>query len=171
MPALAADQVTLEEVLEVKGGPLTEQQLWSLLCLSSEALQDVFLSGKVWEKGYGLFTITPESLLLCFSGKVKFSLSSAIQDRSFTAPETYARKNPPSGSALEKICVYSLGMTLYHAAEYEVPVGKPISVSDTLENVLLSMCEEAAQARYPLVQVIKVCLILGIAQFTSRELI
>ena len=38
---------------------------------------------------------------------------------------------------------------------------QPISVSDSLENVLLSMCEEAAQARFPLVQVIKVCVILG----------
>lgn len=45
MPALAADQVSLEEVLVVRGEPLTEQHIWSLLCLSSEALQDVFLSG------------------------------------------------------------------------------------------------------------------------------
>ena len=25
-----------------------------------------------------------------------------------------------------QICIYSLGMTLYHAAEYEIPVGKVI---------------------------------------------
>ena len=46
MPALAADQVTLEEVLQVRGEPLTEQQLWCLLCLSSEALQDIFSDGE-----------------------------------------------------------------------------------------------------------------------------
>lgn len=45
MPALVANTVTLEEVLEVRGGPLNEQELWSILTQACEALQDVFIKG------------------------------------------------------------------------------------------------------------------------------
>lgn len=47
MPALTANTVTLEEVLEVRGGPLTEEELWAVLSQSCEALQDVFQRGMV----------------------------------------------------------------------------------------------------------------------------
>lgn len=45
MPALIANTVTLEEVLEVRGGPLNEDELWSILAQSCQALYDVFVSG------------------------------------------------------------------------------------------------------------------------------
>ena len=38
--------VSLSEVLEVRGSPLTETEIWALLCLGAEALQDGFISGK-----------------------------------------------------------------------------------------------------------------------------
>lgn len=38
-------QVTLLEVLEVKGQALTEAELWALLCQATEAVQDVFIRG------------------------------------------------------------------------------------------------------------------------------
>ena len=46
MPALTANSVTLEEVLEVRGGPLHDNELWAILSLASEALQDIFLGGE-----------------------------------------------------------------------------------------------------------------------------
>ncbi|XP_020904478.1 tyrosine-protein phosphatase non-receptor type 13 [Exaiptasia diaphana] len=158
MPALIANTVTLEEVLEVRGGPLNEDELWSILAQSCQALYGVFVSGKARKRHFGTYTITPATILLCHTGKVKFSLDGDCpNDRSFTAPETYARKAFPSEAALEKICVYSLGMSLYHAAEFEVAVGKPISLHESLENILLTMCEDSAQARSGLIEVLQEC--------------
>ncbi|XP_078359591.1 tyrosine-protein phosphatase non-receptor type 13-like [Oculina patagonica] len=160
MPALTANSVTLDEILEVRAGPLREEELWALLSQSSVALQDVFIKGKARRKGLLTYTITPESLLLCHNGKVKFSLHTvSSRNRSFTAPEMYSKQSKPIGSegTLEKICIYSLGMTLYHAAEYEIPVGKPVNLSESLENVLLSMCEESSQLRISLTKVMEVC--------------
>ena len=37
--------VSLSEVLEVRGAPLTETEIWTLLCLGAEALQDIFITG------------------------------------------------------------------------------------------------------------------------------
>lgn len=48
MPALTANSVTLDEILEVRAGPLREEELWALLFQSSEALQDVFIKGKLF---------------------------------------------------------------------------------------------------------------------------
>ena len=41
MPGLASDQATLEEILEVKGEPLCEQELWALLLEGGNALKSV----------------------------------------------------------------------------------------------------------------------------------
>ena len=46
MPGLAANQVTLNEVLEVRGGPLNEDELWALLYQSCDVVKDFFLGGK-----------------------------------------------------------------------------------------------------------------------------
>ncbi|XP_068744131.1 tyrosine-protein phosphatase non-receptor type 13-like isoform X2 [Montipora capricornis] len=160
MPALTANSVTLDEILEVRAGPLKEDELWAVLYQSSEALQDVLIKGKARRKGLLTYTVTPESLLLCHNGKVKFSLHTvSSRNRSFTAPEIYSKHSKPIGSegTLEKICIYSLGMTLYHAAEYEIPVGKPVNLSENLEGILLSMCEESAQLRIRLSKVLEIC--------------
>jgi len=45
MPALTANSVTLGEILEVRAGPLSDEELWALLSRSSVALQDVFIKG------------------------------------------------------------------------------------------------------------------------------
>lgn len=47
MPALTANSVTLDEILDVRAGPLSEEELWALLSQSSVALQDVFIKGKL----------------------------------------------------------------------------------------------------------------------------
>lgn len=48
MPGLDATTfVSLEDVLEVRGYALGESELWSIVYLSSEALQDILLKGKL----------------------------------------------------------------------------------------------------------------------------
>ena len=66
MPALTANSVTLDEILEVRAGPLREEELWALLCQSSEALQDVFIKGKLFnleEKAFRPVGLPVESTL------------------------------------------------------------------------------------------------------------
>lgn len=57
MPALTANSVTLDEILEVRAGPLSEQELWALLSQSSVALQDVFIKGKLYSLAEKIFLI------------------------------------------------------------------------------------------------------------------
>lgn len=38
-------QVSLSDVLQVKAAALDEQELWSVLCQSAEAVQDIFIKG------------------------------------------------------------------------------------------------------------------------------
>jgi hypothetical protein len=46
MPVLAANQVTLAEVLEVKGSPLNEEEIWAVLSHSGKAIEQVLADGK-----------------------------------------------------------------------------------------------------------------------------
>ena len=41
--------VTLAEVLEARGGPLLEDEVWSLLLGTAESLVDVSYKGKTWD--------------------------------------------------------------------------------------------------------------------------
>ena len=45
MPGLSL-HVVLSEALEVRGGPLVEEELWAVLTQATEALQDLFLTGQ-----------------------------------------------------------------------------------------------------------------------------
>lgn len=45
MPALAANQVTLAEVLEVKGVPLNEEEIWAVLCQAGKELELLLAQG------------------------------------------------------------------------------------------------------------------------------
>ena len=43
----AAVQLSLAECLEVRAGPLEEDELWALICEGAVAIQDLFLNGRV----------------------------------------------------------------------------------------------------------------------------
>ena len=47
MPVLTANQVTLSEVLEVKGLPLNEEEIWAVLSQASKAIEQVLAEGKL----------------------------------------------------------------------------------------------------------------------------
>jgi hypothetical protein len=74
---------------------------------------------------------------------------------SFAPPEAFASNYKISRSAVEKMYIYSLGMTLYSAAEFETD--KNADISDELEAMLLNMCEESVDARHSLSHVLDIC--------------
>jgi len=46
MPGLASDQATLDEILEVRGEPLNEKELWAVLLEGGNALKSVLSKSK-----------------------------------------------------------------------------------------------------------------------------
>ncbi|KTF81118.1 hypothetical protein cypCar_00017810 [Cyprinus carpio] len=145
--------VTLAEVLEARGGPLEEDEVWSLLLGSAESLLDLSY------KGHNICNIiTPASLLLSTTGTLAFK-NCAMTDEvcAFTAPEMLQGRAISTKLAMEKIIVYSLGMTLYWSVDYHLPQNQPIQLSDSLNCLLLSMCEDMAHRRANLNSILEVC--------------
>lgn len=107
--------VSLAEALEVRGGPLQEEEIWAVLNQSAESLQELFRKVSIADPAALGFIISPWSLLLLPSGSVSFTDENiSNQDlRAFTAPEVLQNQSLTSLSDVEKIHIYSLGMTLY----------------------------------------------------------
>uniref|UniRef100_A0A452VNL6 Tyrosine-protein phosphatase non-receptor type 13 n=1 Tax=Ursus maritimus TaxID=29073 RepID=A0A452VNL6_URSMA len=148
--------VSLAEALEVRGGPLQEEEIWAVLNQSAESLQELFRKADPAALG---FIISPWSLLLLPSGSVSFTDENiSNQDlRAFTAPEVLQNQSLTSLSDVEKIHIYSLGMTLYWGADHEVPQSQPIKLGDHLNSILLGMCEDVIYARVSVRTVLDAC--------------
>ncbi|KAM5338625.1 tyrosine-protein phosphatase non-receptor type 13 isoform 10-T10 [Glossophaga mutica] len=151
--------VSLAEALEVRGGPLQEEEIWALLNQSAESLQELFRKVSIADPTALGFIISPWSLLLLPSGSVSFTDENiSSQDlRAFTAPEVLQNQSLTSLSDVEKIHVYSLGMTLYWGADHEVPQSQPIKLGDHLNSILLGMCEDVIYARVSVRTVLDAC--------------
>ncbi|XP_075717007.1 tyrosine-protein phosphatase non-receptor type 13 isoform X2 [Rhinoderma darwinii] len=134
-------QVSLAEALEVRGGPLEEEELWAVLNQSTESLQQLMRKA---DPASLSFIISPWSLLLLPSGSITFTDENVSnQDlRAFTAPEVLQTKSLSSLADIEKIHIYSLGMTLYWGADYNVPQSQPIKLGERLNGILLDMCDD-----------------------------
>ncbi|XP_055967115.1 tyrosine-protein phosphatase non-receptor type 13 [Sorex fumeus] len=151
--------VSLAEALEVRGGPLQEEEIWAVLNQSAESLQELFRKVSIADPAALGFIISPWSLLLLPSGSVSFTDENiAGQDlRAFTAPEVLQNQSLTSLSDVEKIHIYSLGMTLYWGADHEVPQSQPIKLGDHLNSILLGMCEDVIYARVSVRTVLDAC--------------
>uniref|UniRef100_A0A2K6NVT1 Tyrosine-protein phosphatase non-receptor type 13 n=1 Tax=Rhinopithecus roxellana TaxID=61622 RepID=A0A2K6NVT1_RHIRO len=151
--------VSLAEALEVRGGPLQEEEIWAVLNQSAESLQELFRKVSLADPAALGFIISPWSLLLLPSGSVSFTDENiSNQDlRAFTAPEVLQNQSLSSLSDVEKIHIYSLGMTLYWGADHEVPQSQPIKLGDHLNSILLGMCEDVIYARVSVRTVLDAC--------------
>ncbi|XP_055450526.1 tyrosine-protein phosphatase non-receptor type 13 isoform X2 [Psammomys obesus] len=151
--------VSLAEALEVRGGPLQEEEIWAVLNQSAESLQELFRRVSIADPAALGFIISPWSLLLLPSGSVSFTDENiSNQDlRAFTAPEVLQNHSLTSLSDVEKIHIYSLGMTLYWGADHEVPQSQPIKLGDHLNSILLGMCEDGIYARLSVRTVLDAC--------------
>ncbi|XP_051969243.1 tyrosine-protein phosphatase non-receptor type 13 [Xyrauchen texanus] len=146
--------VTLAEVLESRGAPLEEDEVWALLLGATEVLIDI--SSK--DPGNMCLVISPGSMLLSTSGSIAFKTCSRSEDMSsFTSPEMSQRNSSTRRQAKEKMVVYSLGMTLYWTVDYQLPQNQPVQLSDNLNSLLLSMCEDVALKRVNLLTVLETC--------------
>ncbi|XP_026873049.2 FERM and PDZ domain-containing protein 2 [Electrophorus electricus] len=146
--------VTLAEVLEARGGPLEEDEVWSLLLGSTETLLDLY------HKGHSNICniISPASLLLSATGTLAFRNCAMMEEaRAFTAPELLEGHSLTTKPAMERMIVYSLGMTLYWSVDYHLPQNQPIQLSDSLNGLLLSMCEDMAYRREKLSTILETC--------------
>ncbi|XP_071609726.1 tyrosine-protein phosphatase non-receptor type 13 [Heliangelus exortis] len=148
--------VSLAEALEVRGGPLQEEEIWAILNQSAESLQELFRKADPTSLG---FIISPWSLLLLPSGSISFTDENVShQDlRAFTAPELLQNHSLSSLLDVEKVHIYSLGMALFWGADHEVPQSQPFKLGDHLNSILLGMCEDVIYARVSLRTVLDAC--------------
>ncbi|XP_065109392.1 FERM and PDZ domain-containing protein 2 [Paramisgurnus dabryanus] len=146
--------VTLAEVLESRGASLEEDEVWALLQVSAKALIDI--SSK--NPGNMCCIISPCSTLLSTSGRIAFKTCSRSEDlASFTSPEISQNNAYLKMQATEKMVIYSLGMTLYWTVDYLLPQTQPVQLSDHLNSLLLSMCEDLPHKRVNLLTVLEMC--------------
>ncbi|XP_063048158.1 FERM and PDZ domain-containing protein 2 [Engraulis encrasicolus] len=146
--------VTLKEVLEGRGAALEEGEVWGLLLGTAEALLDLSYKGQTNICNI----IMPGSLLLSATGTLAFkSCSQSESSAPFAAPEMLQGRPVSSKLATEKVAVYSLGMTLYWCVDYRVPQNQPVQLSDALNVLLLSMCEDLAHRRVGLAAILEAC--------------
>ncbi|XP_040419170.1 FERM and PDZ domain-containing protein 2-like [Cygnus olor] len=113
---MSSSCVTLAEVLWAKGSPLEEEDIWALLYLATvQLLEDL-------HKDPAICVLCPWSVLLSAEGNLSFqNNASQTEATPFSAPELLHRQNKNQRIGLPKMLVYSLGMTLYWSAEYQVP--------------------------------------------------
>ncbi|XP_023264403.1 tyrosine-protein phosphatase non-receptor type 13 isoform X4 [Seriola lalandi dorsalis] len=147
--------VSLAEALEVRGGPLQEEEVWAVLSQSAESLQELFHKDPA---AMG-FIISPWSLLLMPSGNISFTDEYVTQQdlRAFTAPEVLEGVSLTSVSDIEKMHMYSLGMTLFWGADYEIPQSQPMKLGEHLNSLLLNMCDDVTLSRMSLRTVLDIC--------------
>ncbi|XP_071385495.1 tyrosine-protein phosphatase non-receptor type 13 isoform X1 [Centroberyx affinis] len=147
--------VSLAEALEVRGGPLQEEEVWAVLSQSAESLQELFHKDPA---AMG-FIISPWSLLLMPSGNISFTDENVTQQdlRAFTAPEVLEGVSLASISDIEKMHMYSLGMTLFWGADYEIPQSQPMKLGEHLNSLLLNMCDDVTLSRMSVRTVLDIC--------------
>uniref|UniRef100_A0A1A8B6D0 Protein tyrosine phosphatase, non-receptor type 20 n=1 Tax=Nothobranchius furzeri TaxID=105023 RepID=A0A1A8B6D0_NOTFU len=146
--------VTLAEVLEARGGPLLEEEIWSLLLGTAECLMDVSY------KGHNTMCniISPTSLLLSATGTLAFKNCGLSDEVSaYAAPEMLQDRGGSTKPATDRMLVYSLGMTLYWSVDFHLPPNQPVQLSDHLNSLLLSMCEDLAHRRLNLTSILEAC--------------
>ncbi|GAB1598646.1 tyrosine-protein phosphatase non-receptor type 13-like isoform X1 [Argonauta hians] len=165
MPILGVS-VPLHDIIEVCG-PLTEADIWGVLCQGAEHIQDLFFRGEAILDGVPSFVVTPNTLLLCANGKVQFVQSSQPKTSAYFAPELHTGI-AASEAAIEKTYVYSLGKTLQVTLENCSRKNPTLCISRNLECILTAMCEKNPSLRIALIHVLEACALQSQKRVLSR---
>ncbi|KAM9134313.1 FERM and PDZ domain-containing protein 2 [Pangshura tecta] len=149
--------VTLAEVLQLKGSPLEEEDIWALLHLGTEnLLQD--LPKACWQM---------ESQLVINRHNVRAAEQNGnlrlleVQEMAMAElrEKTYSNGDQIFcyASTEREMLVYSLGMTLYWSADYQVPPNQSLQLSDQLHALLLKLCEDLPHKRLSPESILEAC--------------
>ncbi|KFW85921.1 FERM and PDZ domain-containing protein 2, partial [Manacus vitellinus] len=156
---MSSSCVTLAEVLWAKGSPLEEEEIWALLYLSTiQLLEDL-------HKDPAICVICPWSVLLSAEGNLSFqNNASQTEALPFSPPELLHRQSKNQRFGLTKMLVYSLGMTLYWSADYQVPPNQASNTNccfllfcDQLHTLLLTLCEDLPHKRFSPESILEAC--------------
>ncbi|XP_009464901.1 PREDICTED: LOW QUALITY PROTEIN: FERM and PDZ domain-containing protein 2 [Nipponia nippon] len=149
---MSSSCVTLAEVLWAKGSPLEEEEIWALLYLATvQLLEDL-------HKDPAICVICPWSVLLSAEGNLSFqNNASQMEAVPFSAPELLHKQSKNHRIRLTKMLVYSLGMTLYWSADYQVPPNQSLQLSDQLHTLLLTLCEDLPHKRLSPESILEAC--------------
>ncbi|NXI68684.1 FRPD2 protein, partial [Anseranas semipalmata] len=165
---MSSSCVTLAEVLWAKGSPLEEEDIWALLYLATlQLLEDL-------HKDPAISVLCPWSVILSAEGTLSFqNNASQTEAIPFSAPELLHRQNKNQRIGLTKMLVYSLGMTLYWSADYQVPpnqanhcemspnctsmLTQSLQLSDQLHSLLLTLCEDLPHKRLSPESILEAC--------------
>ena len=82
----------------------------------------MFILGRATVNKGPAFSITPDTILLDGNGYAKFAESSfdSVRNQDYVPPEWNPREDF-SDDEVEKIYVFSLGVTIYNAADFNLP--------------------------------------------------
>ncbi|NXK19047.1 FRPD2 protein, partial [Arenaria interpres] len=150
---MSSSCVTLAEVLWAKGSPLEEEEIWALLYLATvQLLEDL-------HKEPAVCVICPWSVLLSAEGNLSFqNNASQTEAVPFSAPELLHRQSKNQRIGITKMLVYSLGMTLYWSADYQVPPNQASNTNiDQLHMLLLTLCEDLPHKRLSPESILEAC--------------
>uniref|UniRef100_A0A674JZJ9 FERM and PDZ domain containing 2 n=1 Tax=Terrapene triunguis TaxID=2587831 RepID=A0A674JZJ9_9SAUR len=110
-------------------------------------------------KDYPLIhVICPWSMVLSARGRLSFQDNVSHQEAApFRAPELLHGQSKNKHVGLTKMLVYSLGMTLYWSADYQVPPNQSLQLSDQLHALLLKLCEDLPHKRLSPESILEAC--------------
>uniref|UniRef100_A0A7M4DVB1 FERM and PDZ domain containing 2 n=1 Tax=Crocodylus porosus TaxID=8502 RepID=A0A7M4DVB1_CROPO len=95
--------------------------------------------------------ICPGSVLLSAGGGLSFQDNTSQSEIAlFCAPELLHKT--------KHVLVYSLGMTLYWAADYQIPPSQSLQMSNQLHNLLLTLCEDQPHKRLSPESILEACI-------------
>ncbi|XP_013364256.1 PREDICTED: FERM and PDZ domain-containing protein 2 isoform X3 [Chinchilla lanigera] len=144
--------VTLASALQVRGEALSEEEIWSILLLAGERLLEDLRNDS------SDYVVCPWSALLSAAGSLSFQDHvSHLEAAPFKAPELIQGQSEEEHLDAAQMHVYSLGMTLYWAAGFRIPLSQPLRLHQPLHTLLLAMCEDQPRRRRPLHAVLEAC--------------
>lgn len=153
---MSVPRVSLWEVVEARGGPLTEIEIWAILAAAVTTIQDTTLSGE------GLVgVITPEGLVLRRCGRVDLvttpAHSPAHPHGNYMPPEAFCSTREQNH---ERILVFSLGRTLWAVTEHGSATtssgssdGCANHISSSLRSTLAAMTHNVPAHRLTLIDI------------------
>ncbi|XP_070541592.1 uncharacterized protein [Ptychodera flava] len=137
---------SIQEILESRNGPLSEEELWAL------CRQGILTIGK--SKGILPSYISLSSTLIHQNGSVSYRSISADTslDSMYLAPELQDQ-----GILNDKTCFFGVGAMLWSAADWRLSPTQQPEVSEALENLLINMTQDNADDRPDLDYIVKMC--------------